>query len=72
MSNYTRNFLISALANKYVNGICLWNFRKTDSDLDPVMMDKDFNMLEGGKQLLDIFYNKMWTHDANAKTDAKG
>ncbi len=70
--NYTRDFVISALANKYVNGICLWNFRKTNSDLDPIMMDAEYNLRPGGEQLLDIFYNKMWTHDAKAKTDAEG
>ena len=70
-ANFTRDFFISALSKDYITGICLWNFQRGNKNT-ACMMNADYTLTKAGEQLLDVFYNKMWTHNEKATTDANG
>ena len=71
-ANYTRDFFIIALANEHVNTLCLWGFKKTKPTANKALTDAEYNLTKSGEQIVDLYYNKCFTHDAKAKTDAKG
>ncbi len=70
-ANFVRDFFISALSKDYITGFCLWNFQRKVKNT-AFMLDENYELTKAGEQFLDIFYNKMWTRNAKAKTDANG
>ena len=72
-ANYTRDSLIAAFAQPNVEGFLFWgywdgsNFAATSP-----FYDKEFNLKPAGKVFQDLVYNKWWTRDAKANTNAEG
>ena len=69
-----RDSLIAAFAQPNVEGFIFWGywdkaFYAGESNL---FYDKDFNLKPGGEIYQDLVYNKWWTRDAKATTDASG
>ncbi len=75
-ANYTRDIFISSLANENLEGIYLWGFKTHDADSTGLnskcFMTHDYKLKPAGEMMIDIMYNKMYTHDAKAITDANG
>ncbi|MBE7046539.1 MAG: hypothetical protein E7396_03890 [Ruminococcaceae bacterium] len=71
-ANYARDMFIMALANEHINTICLWGYRKSGEKSNKVIVNNDYSLTKAGEQILDLYYNKCFTHDAKVKTDAKG
>ncbi len=71
---FTRDMLITTFADPNVTGFIMWgfwdgsNFAKGKS---PVF-DEAWNLKPCGEQYVDLIYNKWWTRDAKATTDANG
>ncbi|MBE7045976.1 MAG: hypothetical protein E7396_01025 [Ruminococcaceae bacterium] len=72
VANFTRDFFINAFANEHIKGIWLWKWFQSSSYMSPVMTDINGNMLPAGEVILDLYYNKWWTRNAQATTDASG
>ncbi len=72
-ANYTRDSLIAAFAQPNVEGFLFWgywdgsNFAATSP-----FYDTEFNLKPAGKVYQDLVYNKWWTKDAKANTNAEG
>ena len=72
VANFTRDFFINAFANENITGIWLWKWFQAKSYMAPVMTDTNGNMLPAGNVILDLYYNKWWTRNASATTNANG
>ncbi len=72
IANFTRDFFINAFANENINGIWLWKWFQTSSYMASVMTDTSGELLPAGNVILDLYYNKWWTRNAVADTDANG
>ena len=72
-SNFTRDFFISVFSKPYITGIVMWGFWD-GSNFEPYspVYDKEWNLKPAGQQMVDLLYNKWWTRDAKATTDAEG
>ncbi len=72
-ANYTRDTLLLALASEYVDSFVMWGYYDGHGiKKNTPMFDIDWNKKLAGDQLIDIIYNKMWTHSTDLKTDASG
>jgi len=75
-ANYTRDFMISSLANEYFNGMYLWGFMKSSATSEGVgdkcFMNYDGKLRPAGEVMTDIIYNKMYTHNVTVTTDVNG
>jgi len=75
-ANYTRDLFIAALANEHFEGIYLWGFKtysaSSEGITDKCFMDYDGRIKPCGEMMIDIIYNKMYTHNATVTTDANG
>ena len=71
-ANYTRDFFITALANENVNTLCLWGFRHDSKDSNKALTNPDNTLKKSGEQIVDLFYNKCFTHNANVTTNSSG
>ncbi|MBE7046272.1 MAG: hypothetical protein E7396_02535 [Ruminococcaceae bacterium] len=68
-----RDTMIVTFANEYADGFLMWGFWDgTLTNERSIMYDKDWNIREAGKVYQDLVYNKWWTKNAKASTDAKG
>ena len=72
-AEFTRDYFILAMSMPECNGFTLWGFWQGSSYAknNPVF-DKEWNLKPAGEQILDLMYNKFWTHDAKATTKANG
>ena len=72
-ANYTRDVMINAFSNEHISEFVMWGFQEGIgwSKYAPIY-DKDFNLKPAGKIYQDLVYNKWWTKDAKATTDANG
>ena len=71
--NFTRDIMIASFAEDDMTGFILWNF--WDSSVDDsfrTIYDNNWNLKPAGEQFIDLVYNKWWTKDAKAVTDAQG
>lgn len=71
-ANYTRDFFITCLANENINMLCLWGYRRSKPDSAPVLVNADYTLTKAGEQIVDLYYNKCFTHDVNVTTDSNG
>ena len=71
--NYTRDVLISCFAEEMMDGFLMWGFYDGNNfrAYSPIY-DSQWNLKPAGKVYQDLVYNKWWTKDAKAKTDASG
>lgn len=72
-ANFTRDFFIAAFSRPYITGIIMWGFYGGNyyAKYAP-MYDEDWNLNKCGEIIVDLMYNKWWTRDAKANTDAEG
>ncbi len=72
-ANFTRDVLITAFAEDDMEGFLYWGFwdGANFTAFSP-FFDKDWNLKPAGQQYIDLVYNKWWTRDAKATTDASG
>ena len=71
-ANYTRDFFITCLANENINMICLWGYRRAKAESAPVLTNADYTLTKAGEQIVDLYYNKCFTHDVNLTTNSDG
>ncbi len=72
-ANFTRDFFISAFSKPYITGIVMWGFWDgSNFEAYSPVYDKEWNLKPSGEQMIDLIYNKWWTRDAKATTDAEG
>ncbi|MBE7046227.1 MAG: hypothetical protein E7396_02310 [Ruminococcaceae bacterium] len=72
-ANYTRDTLLLALASEYVDDFIMWGYYDGHGiKKNAPMFDINWNKKLAGDQLIDIIYNKMWTHSTDLKSDASG
>ncbi len=71
--NYTRDVMISCFAEEMMDGFLMWGFFDGNNfrAYSPIY-DSQWNLKPAGKVYQDLVYNKWWTKDAKAKTDADG
>ena len=71
--NFTRDALISCFAEEMMDGFLMWGFYDGNNfrAYSPIY-DSEWNLKPGGIVYQDLVYNKWWTKDAKAKTDAEG
>ncbi len=71
--NIMRDTMICAFAEERMNGFLMWGFWDGANfrSFSPVY-DKDWNLKPGGRAYIDLVYNKWWTKDAKAVTNAEG
>ncbi|MBE7047613.1 MAG: hypothetical protein E7396_09455 [Ruminococcaceae bacterium] len=72
-ANFTRDVLIASFAEDDMTGFIYWGFWD-GSNFAPYspFYDKNWNLKPAGEQFVDLVYNKWWTRDAKATTDAEG
>ena len=71
--NFTRDIMIASFAEDDMTGFILWNFWDSSADDSfRTIYDNNWNLKPAGKQFIDLVYNKWWTKDAKAVTDAQG
>jgi len=70
-ASYARDVLIASFSHEAVTGFYLWGFAATSNDKH-FMLNADGTPQKGLEQWEDLIYNKWWTKDAKAKTDANG
>ena len=72
--NYTRDSLIAAFAEPNMEGFIYWGFwdGSNFAGKKSPFYDSEFNLRPAGKVYQDLVYNKWWTRDAKANTDAEG
>ncbi|MBE7047013.1 MAG: hypothetical protein E7396_06310 [Ruminococcaceae bacterium] len=71
--NYTRDLMITMFAEEDMYGFLMWGF--WDGNVyggNSPMYYKDWTLKPAGKVYEDLVYNKWWTRDAKATTDAEG
>ncbi len=72
-ANFTRDMLITAFAEDDMTGFIYWGFWDGANFMAfSPFFDADWNLKPAGKQYIDLVYNKWWTRDAKATTDANG
>jgi len=75
-ANYSRDVLITALANEHFNGIWLWGFQTYSENAtglnNKCFMDHNGNLKPAGEAMVDVIYNKCYTHDEQEMTDENG
>ncbi len=70
---YTRDSLIAAFAEPNMEGFIFWGFWDgSNFDARSPFYDTEWNIKPAGKAYQDLVYNKWWTRDAKATTDAEG
>ena len=72
-ANYTRDFMITMFAEEDMYGFLMWGF--WDGNIyggNGPMYTKDWKLKPAGQVYEDLVYNKWWTRDAKATTDANG
>jgi len=70
-ANFARDTLIICLANEHFNAFNLWGFKSSKTS-SKCFMDANYNLKPAGKALIDVIYNKCYTHDAKAVTNEDG
>ena len=72
-ANFTRDAIIAAFAEENMDGFLFWGFWQGSlyADYSP-MYNNDWSLNGSGKAYHDLVYNKWWTKDAKAKTNAEG
>ncbi len=72
-ANYTRDILIASFAEDDMEGFLYWGFfdGANFAAYSP-FYDSNWNLKPAGQQFVDLVYNKWWTRDAKATTDAEG
>jgi len=72
-ANFTRDMLIATFAEDDMTGFLYWGFwdGANFAAYSP-FFDKEWNLKPAGEQYIDLVYNKWWTRDAKASTDAEG
>ena len=72
-ANFTRDTMIAAFAEENMDGFLFWGFwqEAIAADYSP-MYNTDWTLNRAGQMYEDLVYNKWWTKDAKAKTDANG
>lgn len=70
--NFTRDFFIMCLANEKVNMINLWGYRRANETSAPAMTNADYTLTKAGEQIVDLYYNKCFTHNVSATSDSQG
>ena len=75
-ANYARDIIISSLANEHLEGIYLWGFKTYGANSTGInnkfFMTHDYKLKPSGEMLVDIMYNKLYTHNVTVTTDANG
>jgi GH35 family endo-1,4-beta-xylanase len=68
-----RDTMICTFAEEQMNGFLMWGFWDgANFEASSPVYDKDWNLKPGGREYIDLVYNKWWTRDAKANTDADG
>ncbi len=72
-ANYTRDFMLLAFSEEMNKSFISWNFVDGMSFQNySNYMYSDYTLKPAGKVYQDLVYNKWWTKDAKATTDATG
>jgi len=72
-ANFTRDALITAFARESMEGFLYWGmWDGSNYAAYSPFFDKDWNIKPAGLQYIDLVYNKWWTKNAKATTDASG
>ncbi|MBE7047267.1 MAG: hypothetical protein E7396_07610 [Ruminococcaceae bacterium] len=72
-ANYLRDSMIVAFAEPNMDGFLMWGFFDgSNFEAHSPIYDTNWNLKKGGKVYQDLVYNKWWTKDAKATTDAEG
>ena len=72
-ANFARDIFISSIANENFTGIWLWGHRDySENSTVKAIMDNNYNIKPCGEVIIDIIYNKMYTHYVTVTTDANG
>ena len=72
-ADYTRDSLIAAFAEENMEGFLFWGYWDgSNFEARSPFYDKEFNLKPAGKAYQDLVYNKWWTRDAKAVSDAEG
>ena len=69
-----RDVLILTFAEENMDGFLMWGFwdGSNFAGKSSPVYDSNWNLKTTGKIFADLIYNKWWTRDAKAKTDAEG
>ncbi len=68
-----RDTMICTFAEEQMNGFLMWGFWDgANFESNSPVYDKEWNLKPGGRAYVDLVYNKWWTRDAKATTDASG
>ncbi len=71
--NYTRDTMIAAFAEPNMTSFVMWGFVDGLSTAShSIIYDDKWNLKPAGKVYQDLVYNKWWTKDAKANTNAEG
>ncbi len=71
--NFTRDALIASFAEDDMTGFIYWGFYDgANFAAYSPFYDRNWNLKPSGEQFIDLVYNKWWTRDAKATTDANG
>ncbi len=71
--NYTRDTMIAAFAEPSMTSFVMWGFADGNATAShSIIYDDKWNMKPSGKVYQDLVYNKWWTRDAKANTNAEG
>ncbi len=72
-ANYTRDVLISCFAEEQMDGFLMWGYCDgPNKNAHRPFYDSEWNIKPAGLVFQDLVYNKWWTKDAKATTDAEG
>ncbi len=72
-ANFTRDALIASFAQESIKGFLYWGmWDGSNYAAYSPFFDKDWNIKPAGLQYIDLVYNKWWTKDAKATTNAEG
>ena len=72
-ANYMRDVMISCFAEESMDGFLMWGFwdGSNFATYSPIY-DGNWNLKPAGQVFADLVYNKWWTRDAKATTNASG
>lgn len=72
-AEYSRDYFILTFSMPEMTGFTTWGFWDGRSHKpNTPYFNKDWTLSPCGEQLIDLMYNKFWTHDAKATTNEKG
>ncbi len=72
-AEYSRDYFILTFSMPEMTGFTTWGFWDGRSHKpNTPYYDKSWKLSPCGEQLIDLMYNKFWTHDAKATTNANG